>query len=425
MKANKKILGASAALALSLAMAAGSTFAWFTTGNSVSTDQFELGVTSGTAALLISAGSDANWKTNYSSNLTSDQILNGNGYFKVGGELYHAENITNQTDSAFEKVDALKDGTNIAGSYYSKSDDTFTVYGDNAVVTSGNKDNIYKFKTDGLYTATVDSEKKPTTMTALGANDTFAARGEKEYYWSKVKLDALTTTDGKAFKYENNTAAKYGTYVTLTYNFRISDEGGYDVYLLDDGDTYKSSITPNNTNARSVTYNGPAQEDTVYGKALTKNTATTTRAAYASRVSFIKNGTGDVTYWAPYDMKYGESQDGNTAGYENNANSFYIKNFAADYKQAFESVNGWTGLTNSTDNPTYSDSAKTVFKSSTSDATAATVISELNAATGEGSVTINIWIEGKDGDCFNAILEDSLNIQMAFTAVKKAQAPQQ
>lgn len=56
MKATKKLIGALAALVIAIAVATGSTFAWFTTNQKVTVESLDLQVTSGNDDLQIALG---------------------------------------------------------------------------------------------------------------------------------------------------------------------------------------------------------------------------------------------------------------------------------------------------------------------------------------------------------------------------------
>lgn len=426
MKANKKVLGAAAALTMSLAMAAGSTFAWFTTGNTATVSQFELGVTSGNQALLISAGNYASFKTDYSSTLGTDVILNGNGYYRdADGNLYHAETDVSQ----FFTEETVEVGTTDVSNFYTYSAPNYTKCADGAKAETGIT--YYSFKATR---ATITSGKLTAAPEETTSYVAYSEGGEindttKGYYWTPVKLDAVTTTNGTTFTGKNVSEGKYtvapGCYITLVLNFRVSEQG-YNVYLLDNGSSYKSSVEVGAGPSKAITYTGTDKAADVYGRALTVNNTLATRAAYASRLSFTENVAEDSTattyLWAPYDNVYGNPQGNDApAGYENNSESYYKSNLAADYEIAFADAEGAWPATASTVKPASDSMNKVVFATSdTAETSGATEICHLTNVSGEGSITIRIWIEGDDGDCFNSILEDTLKVQMAFTAFKAA-----
>lgn len=418
MKANKKVLGAAAALTMSLAMAAGSTFAWFTTGNTATVNSFDLGVTSGTEALLVSAGKTGSvYRTPYSSELTTQQILNGNGYFTIEDKLYHP---VEDKKSLFSEVD-LNNGDSLVG-YYTESSGNYTK------VESGNKgdDSIkyYAFNRSGLFTANNDTA--PTVMTALTEN---ADYDSAKTYWSIVKLDAVTTTDGIDFTGKNSLATKSqdlnGCYVTLTLNFRISDNETYGVYLLDDATNanYISSVTTN-SNAKVVPFPGNAEiaAGTYTNGAITVGSTLVSQAAYATRLSFVDesdDSDDSVKLWAPYDKTYGTAQnDSSDPGYEANTSSYYKLNLASDYEKSYTSVDGTWTTTDSEFVKPASDSMTKINFTDSSDTLKSGATSVCTLTRGDGTLTIRIWIEGDDGDCFNSILEDTLSIKMAFAAFK-------
>lgn len=414
MKANKKVLGAAAALTMSLAMAAGSTFAWFTTGNTASVESIQLGVTSGTEALLVSAGKTGSaYRTPYSSELTRDQILNGNGYFTIGGKLYHP---VEDKSSLFSEVN-LNTGASLVG-YYTESSGNYTK------VESGTKGNddtkYYAFNRSGLFTA--DNDTAPAVMDPLREA---AVYDSNTVYWSIVKLDAVTTENGIKFTGKNSSAKKdkdlNGCYVTLTLNFRISDDATYNVYLLDDetNTNYISSVVAS-SNAKAVPFPGNAEiaEGTYTNGAIAKGSTLVSKAAYATRLSFVNGSESTAKLWAPYDKTYGDAQSDSDPGYEVNTSSYYKLNLASDYEKSYTSVDGtWTTTSSDFVKPASDGMTKINFTDS-SDTLKSEATSVCTLTSGNGTLTIRIWIEGDDGDCFNSILEDTLSIKMAFAAFK-------
>lgn len=344
MKATKKILGASAALVMAVGVATGSTFAWFTSNNTVKVDQIEMGVVSQTDNLLVLATNTAN--TTYANNEFKTQVTNA--------DISKALGVTETM--AMNKLIALDALTSGAGYAGGASTNGTTLKNSKDVNESYNKDQEgNKFAEYKLvFRSTVPSLNILLYGGATGDN--------------------LSVVTPKGADAANNVA-----------------------YAWDD------SITAAN-----------------YGAAVTSGQAIIARAANAARVAFISGGNGKV--WAPNEAeKSGAQTTTNTTG---NGKGFWKGNLASDYnKHMGVTTTDVTAVTNTGVVTPLTVAAPTSYNSSTmSDNLVVTLGATKVAGTEyyQAEVTVRIWLEGTDGDCFDAIFSDSLNVKMSFIGLVAA-----
>lgn len=326
ISSTKKLIGASVALLASIGIAASSTFAWFTTSQSVTVDAFSAQVV---------AGSDS---------LSMAVVASGTAF-------------SNDTDQA-----AAINGVRFSNELNS------------AAITA-----------------------------VVGSN---------------VRLTAATTTNGTAFAdkegVEVTANQATGGYIAFRLIFRNRAQTGMTSTLhLDAGSEIAASST-----GKTVPYSA-SQFTTIanraegfYGTNLiiegqSNSQTLKAYAAHAARVTFV-GPTAKV--WAPNERNIDGGNDDNSAE-QTTKKGYYLNNLANDYMNDYFGISGnleQTGLTH------------TVVASSTYTA-ASQVGADFATVVGAPtdyvytSVLVNIWIEGTDGDCFDAILEDTFTTTMKFT----------
>lgn len=282
---------------------------------------------------------------------------------------------------------------------------TFAWFTTNDKVEVGSYDVNVTTGSQGLYVSADKDENKTYSSNITAEQIKALYQGENASDMEAKGFTAVTSADGKEF------TNRAGTSVTA--NSLIADEDAYsyisftlyfrstvamDVYL-----NGEESTSADRTNATEVEYVGDyagkmvAWTDAVeatYGKALTKGQPIGARAADAVRMSFV-NGN-DVKVWNP----------GANRG-------FKTGNMALDYEKAFTGNSSLVAGTTAT--PT-ADLLRAGEKNGVAIATTA-------LATGgsfyEATVTINLWLEGNDGDCMNDIFEDNFKVALGFIGVEK------
>lgn len=345
MKATKKILGASAALVMAVGVATGSTFAWFTSNNTVKVDQIEMGVVSQTDNLLVLATDTAN--TTYANNafktqLTNDDILNALGVTET------------MTMDKLIALDALTSGAGYAG----------------GISTNGT---VLKNSKGGTESYNKDQEGNKFAEYKLVFRSTVPSLNILLY--GGATDDNLSVVTPQGDDVANNVA-----------------------YAWD------NSITEAN-----------------YGAAVGEGAAIIARAANAARVAFISGENGKV--WAPNETLTNGGQT-TTAESAGNGKGFWKGNLASDYnKHMGVTTTDVTAVTNTGVVTPLTVAAPTSYDSTTmSDNLVVTLGATKVGGTEyyQAEVTVRIWLEGTDGDCFDAILSDSLNVQMSFIGLVAA-----
>lgn len=334
ISSTKKLIGASVALLASIGIAASSTFAWFTTSQTVTVDEFSAQVVAGSDSLTMAVVS---------------------------------------------------------------SDTTFTNASDQATAINAAK-----------FSGTLDNDAIAAVIT------------------SGAKLTAATTTDGTSFTDKGGVAVNAnqttGGYISFRLIFRNRTQTGTTSTLhLDDGSKIDASETGKTVPYSAAQFATIASHlsDNHYGinpiiAGGGNDQTLKAYAAHAARVTFVDT-TNAAKIWAPNERDADGGNDGVTAQ-QTTAEGYYLNNLAKDYMNDYFGTN---------ENVTQASLANTVVASDTRD-TANQVGAGFAAVTGAPadyvytSVLVNIWIEGTDGDCFDAILEDTFTTTMKFTVSTKA-----
>ena len=302
---------------------------------------------------------------------------------------------------------------------------TVSVGSINATVTSGN-DGLYIAikKTDGTFT-----DFKTSLSTSDITSAIYSGSGSVELdaltsltYDGGNKVFTSTNTKGSTLTAENGVAqtfdgtAEKNKYVELTLKFRTGVS--QNIFLAQNNGTdsvgNRSEIIPGTGDLTYVKAWAAIDADTYNTSSYAKNANLETRAAYATRVAFISNeGTPKKNVWAPYEVT---DADGFT-----DAAGFYEGNCAEDYRQNFLSSSAVTPGT-----ATKTTVLNDVVMLSDADAQNKTKGSavELGTTTDSDSdgvyeveLTIKIWIEGTDGDCFNSIFSDTITVNFIFNSI--------
>lgn len=255
-------------------------------------------------------------------------------------------------------------------------------------------------------------------------------------------IDAVTTKDGLNFE-EMSDVTVSGTSVTVntskvaapttnddgtisgkyySVSFALLSSTNMNVYF--NCGTTTDGTTTGGTTLTSDKPTSPPSSATVkawnseiteanYGKAVSANDDIVTYAKNAARVSFTSYVSNDGTttasatlgaattkYWAPYDSSDATSGEG-----------FYKGNLAMDYL-----IFSKTGSDPATKSSPYylPENAQTISILSSRDTVGNTAAFVQLAANTPTVVTLNLWIEGQDGDCFNNIFGDTIKLDIEF-----------
>lgn len=355
ISSTKKILISSVALIAALGVAAGSTFAWFASNSTVTVSGFESNVVSGSDSLTMAV-------TAYN------------------------------------------------------SDDTQAAY--NALTYSSTVTNEQIKKAILGVSATANS---PIYLAALTAKDTQTNQGYAIYDGTAFETEAgnqvttpnsITLTEGSyvsfkvVFRNRNVVSENTARYIALSSDSTIDrSDNGKDIPLP----TNQYTTIDGNITASGATYYG--SELKTAGEAADRRL--TAYAADAVRVSFVTStaGVNSGKVWSPYE-RY--ATGGNTTTEltaQTNARGYYLNNLANDYR------NDTLGTASEVTQKAYTSSVITAANASDD---VKRISKNLEAFNSDDtytytSVVVNIWIEGTDGDCFDAILQDDFKLTLKFS----------
>jgi hypothetical protein len=191
MKATKKIIGAAAALVLSLGIATGSTYAWFASNSTATVDSFDVSVTSSTDNLLVAIGSNPA-DSAFKSRISKDDITK-----EIQNNIDSAESPT--TTAKLDALTTLDNGVTFYNKAEAAKESTTSNSGTATAITTG------KFVTFTLtfrsYTALslmLDTDSKVESTTQDTSSNLVVAWADS----SSTSTSAIT-------------ADKYGTAVSL------------------------------------------------------------------------------------------------------------------------------------------------------------------------------------------------------------------
>lgn len=356
ISSTKKILISSVALIAALGVAAGSTFAWFASNSTVTVSGFESNVVSGSDSLTMAV-------TAYNSDDTQEAY----------NALTYSSTVTNEQIKK-------------------------------AILGQG---------------ATANS---PIYLAALTAKNTQTGEAAPDIYDGTV----FETEAGNQVTDPNSTTLTEGSYVSFKVVFRnrnvVSGDTARYIALssdstIDRSDNGKDIPLPTNQYT-TIDGNITASGATYYGSELkTAGEAAERRltayAADAVRVSFVTNtaGVNSGKVWSPYERYV---TGGNTTAeltVQANARGYYLNNLASDYR--IDTL----GTASLVTQKAYTSSVITAADASDD---VKRISKNLEAFNSDDtytytSVVVNIWIEGTDGDCFDAILQDDFKLTLKFS----------
>lgn len=293
----KKIAVAIIALVLAVALATGTTFAWFTTGNTVSVEGVDVNVATQTEGLLISVDG-----TTFMSEIAA-------------ADLYAAVNGQGGSSDKFDNL-ALKD----------------------------------------------------------------------------VALETANASAGLIYKGNGGNATKNVDYLEFELYFRSTV--AYDVYLGNEAAVTPTGLVPDSVKAIVSGDAGVYGPDAI----VAGTTDITARAANAALVDL----GGKI--WNH------NKSEGFSAGTSNLAVDTYNTIYGAtdaSHPNYIQVPAGYKAVADGTVVPATAEG-------STADATSLLTLTQVSNGLYEGSITVRVWIDGWDADCFNVILEDAFSVALSF-----------
>ncbi len=236
------------------------------------------------------------------------------------------------------------------------------------------------------------------------------------------KFIPVTTSDGKIFVDRKGVAIEGAA----------NDDGGYvsfDVYLRSKSELpiYLSSASVTSAEDSSLTLNVPVSEQTgaweaskvtYTGGTPAETTTLTTRASNATRFSVLGGGTDKIFDLADV-VGFGER-----VAPTNPTDPVASWNWGTDYNRAFEYLNRVSP--NDLTGATFAGTTAAIVTTIPGDPGAPIVTLETaGGTTFDGKIwtdddwyakklTVNIWLEGWDADCFDVLFNDTVKIDMVF-----------
>lgn len=283
--------------------------------------------------------------------------------------------------------------------------------------------------TDGLYVAIktgpgeTDYTKFKSSIEAADLNTALYGKASPSADdFKTILLDALTSADGEALTDEKGVAAPEfvagattpNKYIQFTLKFRTTV--AQDIYLakgvkVGDGTKDSEIITNGNATVANQVLAWANVDASVYGKSLTAGDRIEARAANAARVSFVSGSNKNI--WAPNEVE---------------GKGFWKSNLADDYKSYFlgnKTADEIAATPSAVTAPTatlkmLSDEDAQKQPAVIGDATKIATTAKTANNAYEAEVTVRIWIEGNDGDCFNSIFGDKFDVNLYFNSVRAA-----
>ena len=391
MKNSRKLLISAVALVISLAVSVSTTFAWFTISANPSLGKIDLQVKSASEGMYISMIQPKQTKV---------------AEVNVGDQEKAAQNTFNfyKTSYSNSDVTAILDGGSSAYVLL-RNNSQHTIPVADALLNSGFKMRDVTFNSSALYTPAGDN-------TFRRENDT--------------GVDGFTTVIGP------NTGEAY-----VSFSVYFLAQNPLYVYL-----DVNSKVGSDNSNSTDKVTAWKSEAASTYGTAITAGQLIEAQSANAARIGFIssynatnpstlvQSGTLSTTnqVWEPNSSSgYSVNFDSGSSEWTNLANDY--RNYYYNRGTAGNPAELWL----STATMGYLNGHK---NTSTMTTTAGALITqlqlngEIDDGLGSGSsnvyytakVTVNIWIEGWDGDCFNSILDNWFTTNLQFVGEKTARS---
>lgn len=362
MKSSKKILGASAALGLAVALSAGSTFAWFTAGKSdVKVDSFDISATAQSDALDLKVALKAT---------ESGTLVANNFGYSVADLQSYVNNNTLVKDIGLKPLTLGKKAT------YDSADND--LYGE-------------------ISTTAQKADKGYLTFTLVFGSDV-----QQKIYLLDTSSVAPSAT--KADCPNPITIKSSEGYGDLVDKVSVADYGGTsgtDYTVGSDQVTLKARAA----NAARVMF----KQNTTVGVWSPNEYLYSGKTATSSDTQENTKAKGFYLGNLAADYNYIFTEVCNAAGDTNKLNDV---GFPTDYTSASQKDYGAVAVK--------PGEAKNTPIATMVDASTLSVWGNSAPFNYAALVDITIWLEGTDGDCFDTILADAMSVVLNFKGVKVA-----
>lgn len=361
MKSSKKILGASAALGLAVALSAGSTFAWFTAGKSdVKVDSFDISATAQSDALDL--------KVALKATESGTLVFSNFGYSVADLQSY-------VNDNTLVKNIGLKPLTLGKKATYDSADND--LYGE-------------------ISTTAQKADKGYLTFTLVFGSD----------------------VQQKIYLLDTSSVAPSATKADCPNPITIKGADGYDDLVTNVADYGGTSGTDYVTAAGQVTLKARAanaarvmfKQNTTVGVWSPNEYLYSGKTASDSDTKENDNASGFYFGNLADDYNYLVTEVGKAAGDTNKINEIALSNHTTANQKDYGTVAVKPGEANNTP-------IATMVDASTLTGVWGGSAAPFNYA---ALVDITIWLEGTDGDCFDTILADAMSVVLNFKGVKVA-----
>lgn len=349
-----------------------------------------------------------------------------------------------------------------AGSSYSATDkpidNTYVMIdGNGNVVTDSSKAYAYvqlilstsaEFRTRGTYSYSYTAPKSgfnlysTSSFSSLATNSSGAGSGTA----------STTSTTWNAANSKGFTASSTAnnSYVMFDLLFRTKNSG-LNLVLASGSEVSATGSAPGNgVNGWSTTTQYVAQNTgdnaTAEKSGISAGTLINARAAYASRVAFVKSTTGVLTgnsttqntpasatanskIWSPNEgLLGGGGVTTTTTTLTGNQKGYWVNNLASDYNDRQDNE---TGIVSSAvsygDSDTVITPASQELSNYDSTNNSGSYVGSFESETSKAldnyfyfRITVYIWIEGTDGDCFDSVFTDTMSVTLKFQALATA-----
>lgn len=359
-----------------------------------------------------SGSTAASWGSN--TNYSSTDIPVDNTYVMVDGN----GNVVNDKSKAYAYVQLILSTT---AEFRTRGTYSYTY----TAATSG-----FSLYNTSSYTGTSSTNETTTTVLAANSKGFTADKSSNNSY---VAFDLIFRTKTAS----QNIVLTTGSEVTAT-----GSAPGNGVYGWSTTTQYIAQKTDNDA---TTTTSGITSTDLINA-----------RAAYASRVAFVKSNTDVVSkstadgntpasmtaaskVWSPNEGLIGGggvTVNTTSTTLTGNQKGYWVNNLASDYNDRQDNeigvVTSAVSYGDSTTSGANSESdSNTVIKPTTQDLSNYSSTNNYESYVGSFGTTDNdgyyyfrmtvyVWIEGTDGDCFDSIFTDTMSVTMKFQALATA-----
>lgn len=402
MKNTKKLVGAIAALAVSAALATGTTYAWFSQNGTATVESFQIDVGAEGDNLDIAAVPTSDTETQlgsiaYSKNISATQLWSA---------------IVNKTWTGVTASDTVD-------TYTAKSSIKLEPLTTASHVLSAGSNLSAKTYTNTNESGATEGTAATSSSFALYTNSSNVAKAALDKAAAPTHIESTTST-----------SKAEGTYISFDIVFRTPVNTALSILL-----TQNSKVTAGSTDNSSSVVAWETIAANTYGNddEIAENENLSARGANAVRFAFGDMGAQTstlssetsvaYTYWAPNEAyTNGEAKgdvDSTSAVANENYAGYYKGNLAGAYNKNKGIYTNYvnkqvalpTGYSLELADPYATAEPSTISK-------VASIVAKSDATDYQYQrMTVTMWIEGTDGDCFDDIIKDSIEATLSFKAV--------